>query len=191
MVSNRIIKDNYYTQTIMNKSYAFFLPMLGEFIYEFINLRGVFIWNEEFPEYDSHIFLLFRNSQNKEYQENLKRLKSFSNYVTSYSPDKFHTLLVFLPPIEFTPDYKLLKNSKYSRISDFYKRHVFKFHNITNGNDKKSIQAILYRQESYRDVLMEKLDVYIPEDQELASILNPEKETYLNEMKIITNVINE
>ena len=38
---------------------------------------------------------------------------------------------------------------------------------------------------------MEKLDVYIPENQELASILNPEKETYLNEMKIVTNVINE
>lgn len=188
-----------------NKSILFFLPMLGEFLKEFSNLRGVYIATEEYPELINHIFLLFVNSNSPEFKENLSRLKSYANFHRSYKPDKFHTMLIFTPPTELQKDYELLKQSKYSKISEQYKRHIFKFHNIRNGINPKlskffnDLHAVLYKSPELKEHLMETLGVTISDEQELASVLRFEKskeypdfpvETYLDEMKVLTNINN-
>lgn len=177
-------------KSVKNKSVGFFLPMIGEYLHDFRNLMGVFVWAEEFPELDENIFVLFRSSDSDIYKENLLRLKSFPNFAFSYTPDKFHDMLVFEPPSNLVKDYRLLKAGKYSEISEPYKRHIFKFHNIKNETDEKSIQAILYKHDDYRMQLSESLGIEIPEGQELASLLNPEKETYLEDMKVVTAINN-
>lgn len=178
---------------VQNKSIGFFLPMIGESRFaDFPNLKGVFIWCEEYPELDNHIFVLLRKSEVSQYRENLFRLTTFSNFIFKYSPDNFHEMLVFTPSPQFETDYSILKESKYSQISEICKRRILQFHNIRNNapSEGKSMYSVLYRKEEYKNELERDLDVYIPEDLELASLLNPERETYLDEMKVVTNINN-
>ena len=203
-MSDTLIKEDW--KLYDNKSLIFFLPMLGEYLQEFSNLRGVFIKAEEFPNLNNHIFLLFVNSNSVEFKENLSRLKTFANFYKSYKPDNFHTMLIFIPPTELQKDYQLLKESKYSKISESYKKQIFKFHNIRNGISPKiskfykDLIGVLYKKDELRESLMERLGIYIPEEQELASELRLEKsekypdfpvETYLDEMKVLTNINNQ
>lgn len=203
-MSENLIKED--SRPYENKSIFFFLPMLGNFYHEFKNLRGVFIGAEELPELQNHIFLLFVNSNSPEFKENLSRLKSYANFYKSYKPDKFHTMLIFTPTTELKNDYDLLKQSKYSKISQKYKEHIFKFYNLRNGTSSSNpklyndIYSVLYKTENLRNFLMEKLGTHIPEENELASALRMEKselfpeypvEVYLDEMKILTNIDNQ
>jgi hypothetical protein len=189
-MTGRLIPESK-NKDVENKSQGFFLPMLGEYLSDFINLEKVFVWAEEFPELDEHIFVLFRKHESEVYKENIERLKSYKNFAFSYTPDKFYEMLVFNPPSKLVNDYRLLKKGKYSEISDNYKRHILKFHNIRNSNDiGKSIIGVLYKSEEYRISYSEKLGTEIPQGQELASILDPQKETYLDEMKVRTNINN-
>ena len=189
---------------VENKSLYYFLPMLGEYIYEFLNLKGVFVWNEDYPDYDNHIFLLFKKSIHVKFTENLNRLKSFSNYLSEYQPDKFHTMLIFSIHKRLIEDYELLKEGQYSKISEQYKRQIVKFHNIKNNSSNvnlRNIYNVLYCREEYRLELEDKYNVEIPPGQELASLLRKDEfiyrgqslsgEMYKKEMKKLTNIDNE
>lgn len=200
MNERRLLKENNAVSIINNKSHIFFLPMLGEFIGEFRNLRGVFIWNDDFPDFDDHIFLLFKNSYAQEFIENLNRLKAFSNFIFSYEPDNFHTMLVFFPPDYYIEDYNNLKKSKYSEVSDIYKKHIFKFFNIKQYKDFEQLRGVLYKKDQYKKVVEQKYDIEIPEGQELASALRKYSitikgqeivgECYTEDMKVLTTEDN-
>jgi hypothetical protein len=188
-MDNRLVKDDS-PKILENKSLAFFLPMLGEFLHDFVNLRGVFVWCEDHPELDEHLFLLFKNADTSGFRENQEWLKAFPNFVKSYKPDNFHIMLVFSPPERYSKDYSQLKKSKYSQVSEPYKRHIFKFFNITKSHEFKSLYGILFKDKDYKRLIEEDLDVVIPDDVELASALDHLTETYLNEMKVLTKIDN-
>ena len=195
-MTRRLVQEDT-DKIINNKSLSFFLPMVGvERFYEYRNLKGVFIWAEDYPDFEEFIFVLFKTSDLPEYKESLDRLKSFSNFAFSYTPDKFYDMLVFEPPSEYRKDYFSLKNGKYSEISEKYKRQIIKFHNVSNATDSKAIEGIkslkgvLYKEEDYRIEYSDILGSEIPRGNELASVIDKSQETYLEEMKVVTNVNN-
>lgn len=179
-------------EKIDNKSYWYILPMLGNSYKQFkSSLRGCFIRAEEFPELTSHIFLLFEKSDSLSYSYFKDELKEFVNFYKEYQPDNFYEMLVFDVPISLLPDYDSFMDGKYSKVSEEYKRHLLKFHkeDLTE-NALNNIVGILWRGKKYRASLEDKLGVELTPDQELASIIDMKKETYTEDMKVITPTNN-
>ncbi len=181
----RILRND--IKVIENKSFWFILPMLGMSPRDFHNLRGCFIGAEEHPQFANQIFVLTVWEPSEQYNRYIEEMKRRYNYKYSYMPDKFHTMLVFDIPLECEKDYKKIRDGKYSTVSPDYKKHLVKFHNI---RAKHKFVQILYKDPELKTRWEAELGVTLPEDSELSSVFDPEKEMYKEEMKIITNTPN-
>lgn len=168
---------------IPNKSWTYALPMLGKHKEEFshkqlfplTNFRGCFLQDENCPELNTSIFLLYRFSSSDIYLRYEERLLSHKNFNLMYEPDKYHTMYVFDVADKYLDDYGLLMDSKYSKMSPTYKAHVLKFHNLTK---KGQVHGVLYKTEERFQKLERDLNISIPREQEASSILDMNKESF-------------
>lgn len=182
-----------YHRLAENKSLFFCLPMLGDNIRSFMNLRGCFIGDEDYPQFNNNIFILYRRDISEEYKTYIEFAKLSPYHRHSYQPDDFHDMLVYDIPINNVLDYSKFRQSKYSELSHKYKQHIIRFFNLTKMNSDGSLNkivAILYKDPAYRKQREEELLVTIPEDLELGSLLDPQLEMYDDSMKIKTSMSN-
>lgn len=168
------------------------LPILGDSIQEFRGLTAVFIGDRYRPEYDNHIFLLLRHSEDRDFLQFEKKLTLHPMYCTFYDPDKYHVMFVFEVPRESQKDYDTFKNSKFSQLSEPYKRKIIKFHGYSKQGEGRNIISCMYLDKDLREqresFINEGLDekdwLHIPEDAELGEAIDLNFEMY-NETMVI------
>jgi len=118
--------------TQKTKAYTYMMPLLGIKLEPFKeNIVNAFFGDEDYPEYNNHIFILYKFSGTTEFlkfEDNLENEEPLM--VKSYDPDREYVMKVFKILKRFEDDYKLLKESKYSQISMELKTRIIAFHNL-------------------------------------------------------------
>jgi len=157
------------------KTSNFIMPMLS-------GNRELYFWNRLFvnafiktPEDDNCIALLYRWSSNPLYIKFEKALSKFKNFRRRYDPSPNYVMFVFDVPKRHIRNYKRFIEGKYSKFSKAYKLDVLEFHDAEIENE---IGQILFLSSKRRSALERKLGEDLPENSELLSILDIEKETY-------------
>ena len=170
-------------KTKKTKSYSYILPMLHD-VYRMkmslSQLSNVYIEDEEYPFLNSHIFLLYEFTADTWFLDFEEDVKESENWELTKDKDKFHVMMVFKVPEKYKEDYKMFKDSKYSKMSSEYKEIIKQFHGLHKDHP---IVDVLYKNERAFNNLESKLNVKIPRTQEASSLLDIKGETYLNSMK--------
>ena len=143
-------------------------------------LKNVFIADENYPFLDNHIFLLYEFTGEPWFLEFEDDAKSLDCWELTEDKDKYHVMMVFKVPAQYKEDYKLFKESKYSKMSTKYKEKIQSFHALHKDHP---ILDVLYKRERAYKTLEEKLRTRIPREQEASSLLEIKNETYFNTMK--------
>lgn len=173
------------TECFINKSLWFFLPLLGEKYYEMYNIKGVFLKHFEKEEEDDCFYLVLYNSDYKNFKIYLNKLLNLSIYKTHKILPNKDILVEFYVPKSILEDYEKFKNSKYSKISNEYKNKIINFFDIKANNifdDWRHLHYVLYKNKQLKKSMERHLLVKIPDENELSSVLNMEKETYKPEL---------
>jgi hypothetical protein len=157
------------------KSSIYILPMLG-------GNRTLFLWNKlllnvfiSTEEHDKCIALLYRFSADPLFLKFEKALCKFRNFIDKIDVDPYHVLFVFSVPKKHTNNYESFINGKYSELQKLYKLNILEFH---DQDISSQIGQILFKSEKRKQLLEKLLDVNLPEDSELYSIINIEEETF-------------
>ncbi len=163
------------------KTFIYALPMIGEKKKNFINIQNCFLWNEDYPSYNGYnIFPIFLHSNNEIYQNFIRSLENDPRCLFYYNADDRHRMFCIEIPDKYKEEMDKFKMSMYSKMSDSYKEHILKFHGATPTHD---IGRVLYRDEKLYQEKENELRVSIPRDNEIASVLNPNVETYTKDLK--------
>jgi len=174
----------------INRTTQFLLPSLnikksalsygkgGSFINAFLNKKN-----------DMEIHILFRVSTM--FKDNiflLRLLEECHSYIDNYYINKEHVIYVFKIDDEYINDIKLLKESKYSKLSSNLKSKILSFHNIEHSDE---LYGILYKTELYRKELEKKLITDIPVGCELGEVINDNEyiEEYIDKHKELTSML--
>ena len=168
---------------MLTKSYTYVLPMLHPYIQ--VNkdrLVNAFIGDEDLPEYDNHIFLLYKFSGSKQFLAYENRLESSDLFVKSYDPDKNHVMFIFNIPSFYKQDYKLYKQGKYSEMSYDYKVVIFEFHSIYDHEHK--VAKVLFKHPDLKEELEDRIDAALPKGAEVSSVPDLGTEIYVSSMKV-------
>lgn len=174
--------------TKKTKAFTYLMPALGHKITPFAHkIVNAFFGDEEYPELDNHIFVLYRFYGSIEfikYEEDLEREPSF---VKSYDPDKKHVMKVFKVPERFEKDYELLKDGKYSKISDDFKTRIIAFHRLP---PEHPVVDVLYKREAAfkrldADLSTHGSPIKVPRNLEASSVLDWSREIYNSNYKYI------
>ena len=169
---------------MLNKSYTYVLPMLStEIALVKERLVNTFIGDQEYPLYDNHIFLLYEFNGSKEFLEYEDFLKNTHLFVCSYDPDNTHVMYVFDVPAFYQTDYDLFKKGKYSEMNRDYKVVIFAFHNIMDHEHR--VAQVLFKHPDLREEWEERTGESIPENAEVSSVPDLNKEVYNESMKVI------
>ncbi len=177
-------EKRYGVELVDNKTYRYILPMLGDSINNFINLTGCFLGDRMYPDYDNHILLMFKHVETQGYLDFERKLSKHPMYAAWYKVRDFEHMYVFNVPIEHQRDYDLFKESKYSQLSELYKRQIITFHRFQKYGYGSSTIKILYRDEQlYIDKeaeinkdLPEREWTHIPRSVEIGEILHLDEE---------------
>jgi len=138
------------------------------------------------PQLDTHIFLLFEYFDDPVNEQIHGTLIKNSNFITMYHPTESLSLYCFKIPDNFIKDFKLFKNSKYSKISEDGKSVIRKWHGLT---PQKDLYGILYKTLAKKQALEKTFavvmsdgtivsEVKLRDEDEYLELLNPEKETF-------------
>tara|TARA_R110000765_G_C18841082_1_gene597971 strand:- start:162 stop:920 length:759 start_codon:yes stop_codon:yes gene_type:complete len=167
----------YYTVHIAKrtKSSTFIMPMLG-------GHRDLYFWNKLFincfietEEDKDCIALLYRWSSDLSYIKFEKALSKFKNFKRRYDPNPDYVMFVFNVPKKHIRNYKKFINGKYSKLTQDYKFEILEFHDKDMSDE---LGQILFKSEKRKKAMEHKLDIELPEDSELLSIINMDQETY-------------
>lgn len=161
---------------VQNKSYSFILPMiLGK--RELAYIKGCYIRCSDYPQYDDKIFLVLENTGSEACKKDLEFLTYNTEYLFQYDVDDKTIVMVFTVPVVFALDYRYFIEGRYSKFSDMYKKTIVQFHRITKQDN---IYYVLKKDPAYKKELEVKLDVKIPDDQDLMSKPDMDEETFVN-----------
>ena len=157
----------------------FAVPFLG-------GNRKHFMWDSLFvnafiatKEDTNCIALLYRYSGDPVFLKFESALGAFRNFKKKYDPDPHHVLFVFDIPKGAKASFKHFKHGRYSEIDDLWKLKILEFHGFDiEGRTGK----ILFKAESLRKEMEQKLDVELTSDAELHSKLKLEDETFNSEV---------
>ena len=168
-----------------NKSSVYCLPMLGRNKCQFKNVKACFIGDKDFVVYSNHIFVLHRSFNSPEVLQYESQLEKHPEFVTSYCPDDDSTMFVFNVPNSLQSDYNLFLQSKYSKLSFEYKRHVICFHSPYTGKlNDYLFYKVMTRDKYLKKGLETRLNVTLSPDAELSSVLNMDIEVFQEWMKV-------
>ena len=172
-----IKKKKYYiiSTAKRTKSSIFILPMLG-------GNRHLYFWNRLLlncfiatEDNKECIALLYKWSSSPLFLKFEKALSKFRSFKKRYDPTPNCVMFIFDIPKPQKRNYKKFLRGQYSKLSSNYKIHLLEFHD-KDMND--TLGQVLFKTEKRRQSLEAKLDVSLPEDSELLSIINVEDETY-------------
>jgi hypothetical protein len=170
-------KTIYYTISMSKrtKSSTFVMPMLS-------GTKDLYFWNRLFvncfiaTEEDKNcIALLYRWSSDPLFIKFEKALSKFSIFKRKYDPSPNYVMFIFDVPKKHLRNYKKFLKGQYSKFSTSYKGVLLDFHDAEVGEE---LGQILFKSPKRRKALEYKLDIELPEDSELLSIIDIEKETY-------------
>ena len=173
-------KGIYYIISIAKrtKSSTFLLPMLG-------GHRDLYFWDKlllncfiQTEEDKDCIALLYRWSSNPVYLKFEKALTKFRSFRRRYDPSPNCVMFIFNIPKKHLRNYKKFINGQYSKLSKSYKFSILEFH----AKDlQDTVGQILFKAESRKTILEEKLGEELSQDSELLSIIDINKETHNSE----------
>lgn len=169
------------------KSYTYVLPMLAPYVkLNKDSLVNAYIGDEDFPEYDNHIFLLYKFKGNIKFLKYEAYLTENNLFVKTYDPDKTHVMYVFKVPSFYKVEYVLYKKGKYSEFSYDFKVAIFEFHSIFDHEHR--VAKVLFKHPDLKEELEDRIDVELPEGAEVSSLPDLDIEIYTREMKVINPV---
>ena len=84
-------------------------------------------------------------------------------------------LITFHIPEVYIPDYYLIIDGKYSKVSNMLKGAIRNFHNLKIDSP---LCSIIYRYPERREYLERRLNVALPDDSELFDKFNLKQNTY-------------
>ena len=168
-----------------NKSATYLLPLLGKFIkldFSSLMVNCYIRFNRpmgiEFP-----IGILYDISGISPYEASIAyeiELQSSELFHRDFIVDNDYKLYVFKFPIRYITEYQLFQEGKYSEMSKEAKDVIinytvltYKYHPIT-----EDIVGVLYKKKERKEKLEKMLGMTIPDDVELSSIMDIEKETF-------------
>lgn len=200
VIHKKISKDIPY---VMNRSWIYLLPMIAlslqVSLVNMINLRGCFMFTEDFPLIEQKIILLFRADSDRAYINFESLLAKAPEFYSTYEPDKHHTVFIYNIPVEYKQEYNKFIESKYSEFSENYKKSLIKFHNYKDKPKEngfsvinvlyKREQAYLAQEKDLNEGLPYSSHIQIPRDQEIGKKWNETQEsilleTYQRNMKV-------
>lgn len=162
------MEERYY-----NISTSFILPMLGlSFGWLREYLLNVYVGDTTKPELSEHIFVHLEYSNDEKFIGIEQQLRDHDDYLDDYDPDANTVMFVFAVPKEYKEDYWKFIKGKYSEFSVSLKQAILG--NATSGRN----YDILTRNSTYKEALEKRLDVSLPENAELLSVPNLEKEIF-------------
>lgn len=178
---------------IKNKTIAYLLPLianknnkLADFKddehFPKCNFINVFRYCEEYPELDTHLFLLYKYSPNPLFDDFINKFKKNSNFHSIVDNDKYTVMVIFEFPTDSLKTLKHFDKGEYSKFRLEDKKKILDFYSVTS-NDKFGPAGVLYKKEWRRLEIEKKIDMKLPEDAELSSIADIEQETYFNKYK--------
>ena len=168
---------------MLTKSYTYVLPMLSPYInIKRDQLVNAFIGDKDFPEYDNHIFLLYKFNGSKAFLQYEDYLEHSKLFVKTYDPDKNHVMYIFNVPSFYRNDYNLFRKGKYSEMAYDYKVIIFEFHKIYDSEHK--VAKVLFKHQDLKEEIEDRIGAEIPKGNELSSIPDLDTELYKNHMKI-------
>lgn len=166
--------------TTRNKSSLFILPLIANSKNkDYMNYES-YLYNSylHFDNYNTyndgkHIFLKYRFFSTEHFYEMEKRLMLLPTFIKSIQPDKDFTIYIFKIQDQFYPDVKLFIKGKYSHISSTAKARIILFHGIKMTD---YIGQVLYKDKALKELLEFNLDCEIPENIDLLTKPNLERE---------------
>jgi hypothetical protein len=159
----------------LNKSSVFVLPVLGKH-YSFYTKALEQCYICESPQHNGCICFIFSSKPEYGLDGELEKLPGFK--VTQQKEDKF--IYYYSIPEEFTNDIELFKKGKYNEMSDIYKQRILSCNISPNKGNVKStkLYQILYKSIILRKYWEDMLGHPLPEEAEVWSSPDMEKETY-------------
>lgn len=170
-------------------STTFLMPLLGGY-------RSTYLWNKYFINAyygdleskvypDQHILcLLFRDVGDRKFYDLEKRLIERKDYLGDNKPDKYH-IQFFIDLSEYSEDFDLFVDGKYSQLSEATKQRILEFHNF---GLKGTTASVMYQNPAMRKQMLENLDIHpsdVPEDIELYAKPSLKVEMYRPELKLL------
>lgn len=154
------------------------------FIRSMLGYSAPFYGNTFFNTYISIepelMYLVFRKPANDKEQlfQDMKFgiLKTNHDYCSSDETEDY-IILTFYIPIKYIDDFYKIIDGKYSRTSEDYKQLLLML-DVPYSEHRTTLFKILYPQQQDVKALAEYLNVELPSDAELKSIMNLEKEMF-------------
>lgn len=126
---------------------------------------------------EDKVLMLYRFSGKQEFIDFEEFIQRHPLYVDQYDPDKKHVMYVFDIPDIVKPDFELLKEGKYSKVTKTYKDHALRFLGHYDS-DNSSIKDVFYKHERAYEALEKRLMINIPRHQEASAKFVREQEYY-------------
>lgn len=183
------------SKIIINKSKTYLLPLLSELV-EFDkkyhnNIINTYIY-DDLGKYENCFFILHKFSfRNPEYTIYENKLINNELYVDLIDINN-DVLYIFKFPEDYLYEYNKYKEGKYSEFKNDAKElilnffgEVYKF-NMNAVNFLIKVKQILFKDKKLKKIIEDKLNVILPDNAELSSIMNKEEETFNISKYIIT-----
>jgi len=178
---------------IKNKTVAYLLPLIGNKNSKFADFKddehflkcnfiNAFRYCEEFPDLDSHVFVIYIYSPHPQFEELLSKFKKYANFHSVIDNDKFSIIVVFKIPEISKKTLELFDKGAYSKFRAEDKKQILNFYSVTSS-DKFGPAGVLYKKEWKRLEIESKIDMKLPEEAELSSVPYLDQETYFIKYK--------
>lgn len=164
----------------LNKSYSYLIPLLNEECK--IDINWFLLINNVYTNYEYEkdvICIKYDKYTNDDYIKYLEELKSNKLFKYCISSDEYE-VLIFDFPNQYLQEYVCFKRGRFSEFRDIAKRKILDY--ILSGHSIKqvhNIRDVLYKSNSLRKTLEDKLNIQLDKDTELSSIPDIEKETLI------------
>lgn len=189
-----------YYRNNRQRSYSYILPLLslhredilidkfGQYTSdkEYCMLLNCFIKDENHPNLNNHIFLLYKFYGSREFVQFEKQLQDHPYYLNMYDPYSNMVMFIFEVPPVVENDYKLLIKGKYSKISPSTKDKIVDFHGVREQGASSKLIQVLYKMEAAFKANEDEINkglptsqwITIPREQEASSMMDIDKETF-------------
>jgi len=179
-------------KVVKTKTFTYVLPMMG-MKYAHINLKfnlvNAYLRDESYPQYNNHLFLLYKFSGNTAFVKFEETLTKIPEFVHKYDVDKYHFMVVYNIIEERQADFQLFLKSRYSQLSKDTKKDIIKYHSLYI--EHPVIDVLMKTERGYQNLeselnrdLPDKNHVFVPRGNEVSSLLNLALETYTKGLEI-------
>jgi hypothetical protein len=170
------------------KTYTYMLPLLGMSVSPYKgDIVNAFLGDEEFPEYQDHIFVLFRYNGDRDFVKFEAQVEDDPYFEASYDPEKKYVMKVFKMPPQHADEFATFKVSKYSQLSLETKTRIMAFHHLPQEHP---IMDVLHKREAAFQRLEAELNKYpdvskitIGRNLEASGVIDLAKEVYNSNYK--------